>query len=62
MFDLCDLLADPDVVDYPAAEGVRWALVDVSEEGDVLGEIAALHESVLETDPTGRAVRPRPDA
>lgn len=37
--------------------GTRWP--DLSEEGDMLGEIVALHDSLLETDPTGREVRPR---
>lgn len=55
---VCYLLADPSVVDDPAVEDVQWALVQVSEDGEVLGEISALHESVLETDPSGREMRP----
>jgi hypothetical protein len=61
LFALCDLLDDP-TVDDPAAEGVAWALVQIDDHGEILGGIPALHESVLETDPTGREMRPRPDA
>jgi hypothetical protein len=58
LFALCRLLegappAEPEVAD------VRWALVQVSPEGEVLGAIPALHASVLETDPTGREMRSR---
>ncbi len=62
LFHFCYLLADPGVVDHPAAEGVLWALVEINEAGEVQGEISQLHESVLETDPAGREMRPRPDA
>jgi hypothetical protein len=59
LFALCYLLEDPDI-EEPEGRDVLWALVQVSEEGDVLGPIPGLHESVLETDPTGREMRPRP--
>jgi hypothetical protein len=58
LFDLCYLLEDPGDVE-PEFEGVSWALVQVDESGNVLRSIDALHESVLETDPTGREMRPR---
>jgi hypothetical protein len=38
---------------------MAWALVQIGDDGDVLGNIGGLHESVLETDPTGREMRPR---
>ncbi len=38
---------------------VAWALAQVDDAGNVLGGIGGLHESVLETDPTGREMRPR---
>jgi hypothetical protein len=58
LFALCYLLSDPGVIE-PAVEDVSWALVQLDADGQVLGEIGALHESVLETDPTGREMRPR---
>jgi hypothetical protein len=59
LFSLCYLLEDPGEVE-PEVEDVAWALVQVDAEGTVLGVIGGLHESVLETDPTGREMRPRP--
>jgi hypothetical protein len=38
---------------------VGWALVEVTEEGEVGRDIRSLHESVLSTDPTGREMRPK---
>jgi hypothetical protein len=58
LFSLCYLLEDPGI-DEPEGQDVLWALVQVTEEGEVLGPIPGLHESVLETDPTGREMRPR---
>ena len=58
LFHLCDLL-DGDVELEPEVQNVSWALVQVDEGGEVVGSIDALHESVLETDPTGREMRPR---
>lgn len=51
------LLDDPSLEDEPAAEGVAWALCQITDEGAM--HMDALHESVLETDPTGREMRPR---
>ena len=61
LFRLCYLLADPGIVDHPAAQGITWALVQLDEEGEPMAVIDALHESVLETDPSGREMRPRPE-
>jgi len=32
------------------------------EEGNIVNAVNGLHESVLETDPTGREMRPRAEA
>lgn len=58
LFSFCHLLDDPGDVEKDVAD-VAWGLVRVDEEGNVLGSIGGLHESVLETDPTGREMRPR---
>lgn len=53
------------LIDGPACfprslEDVCWGLFQVGEDGRPFGEqIAGLHESVLEFDPTGREMRPR---
>jgi hypothetical protein len=54
-------LADPSIVEYPLPDmpHVEWALFAVDEEGNSLHPIDSLHESVLDTDPTGREMRPR---
>jgi hypothetical protein len=39
--------------------GVLWGLVQMGTDGRPLEPISSLHESVLETDPTGREMRPR---
>ena len=57
---ICYQLEDPGELE-PEVADVGWALVQVDPAGVVLGEIGGLHESVLETDPTGREMRP-PDA
>lgn len=57
LFDLCSLMDDPG--DIPEVPDIDWCLMEVSEDGSVLRPIQALHESVLEMDPTGREMRPR---
>jgi hypothetical protein len=57
LFDLCQLLDDPGDLEEDVA--VRWALVQIDEDGTVGERLQGLHESVLETDPTGREMRPR---
>jgi hypothetical protein len=64
LFDVCYLLDDP----YSALEGIEglppelegfsWGLFEVDDEDRVGRPISGLHESVLETDPTGREMRP----
>jgi hypothetical protein len=61
LFHISYLLADPDSV--AGNDGtVGWALLEVSEEGEVGRAIDGLHESVLSTDPTGREMRPKNEA
>lgn len=54
-------LSDPDAVEYPSDDSPRvsWALFEVDEDDEPLHPIDALHESVLDTDPTGREMRPK---
>jgi hypothetical protein len=54
------LLDDPALEEEPFAEGVSWALCQLTDEGALMMD--GLHESVLELDPTGREMRPRPRA
>jgi hypothetical protein len=59
LFGLCYLLEDPGVSAEDDA-GIGWRLVKTDENGtpsDI--PIACVHQSVLETDPTGREMRPR---
>jgi hypothetical protein len=58
LFRICCLLQDPGKLE-PELSDVRWALVQIDSDGNVVGSIGGLHESVLETDPTGREMRPR---
>ena len=60
LFELCYLLEDPGLAE-PAVEDVGWALVATDDDlAPTSRAISGLHESVLETDPTGREMRPRP--
>ena len=54
-------LGDPGAVVYPN-EGMpraRWELFETDKDGKPLHPIDGLHESVLDTDPTGREMRPK---
>ena len=55
---LCYQLSDPSI-EEPELSEVGWGLFEVNEEGKVGRPIEGLHESVLETDPTGREMRPK---
>jgi hypothetical protein len=48
-------------VDYPNKNMpmVNWALFETNEAGEPSGQIPGLHESVLDTDPSGREMRPK---
>ena|SRR5881394_1040480 len=58
LFSFCYLLEDPGEVE-PEVPHIAWALAQIDSEGNVVGSIGGLHESVLATDPTGREMRPR---
>lgn len=58
LFGFCYLLSDPGELE-PEVEDFAWQLTQVDGSGNPIGEISSLHESVLETDPTGREMRPR---
>lgn len=59
LFSFCYLLADPDIPE-PEVADIDWGLFQVDEHGRPTVAISSLHESVLETDPTGREMFPRP--
>lgn len=58
LFNLWGVLDDPGELEEEG-NAVSWCLVEVAEDGQVIAPIQALHESVLDTDPTGREMRPR---
>jgi hypothetical protein len=57
---VCSLLDDAAAVEGNQYQ--HWVLVGVDSAGGPGRPILGLHESVLETDPTGREMRPRPIA
>jgi hypothetical protein len=56
---LCYMMDDPGSVEGND-EYVDWSFVELDSDGNTGRTINCLHESVLETDPTGREVRPIP--
>lgn len=58
LFGLCYLLEGPHGDD--PVEDVGWGLFSTNAEGAPAQRLIGLHESFLETDPTGREMRPRP--
>lgn len=52
LFSLCYLLGGPDELE-PELADLSWQLVRIDEDGEIVGTIDSLHESVLETDPAG---------
>jgi len=54
---MCYQLEDPSI-EEPELKHVAWGLFEIDEEGNAGRSIHGLHESVLETDPTGREMRP----
>jgi hypothetical protein len=55
---MCYQLEDPSI-EEPELNQVAWGLFEVDDEGNAGRSIHGLHESVLETDPTGREMRPK---
>ena len=61
LFNLCYLLNDPSFVEKELGD-LEWGLFAVDGGGNPMPpRIGFLHESVLETDPTGREMRPLRD-
>jgi hypothetical protein len=59
LFGICYLLEDPGL-DDEELEHIGWRLVETDADYDPTDRpICSLHESVLETDPTGREMRPK---
>ena len=58
LFGLCYQLDGHDAPE-PEVSEIRWQLFQTDGRGTPTRRIGALHESVLETDPTGREMRPR---
>jgi hypothetical protein len=58
LFSLCYLLDDPGALE-PELADLSWRLVHTNEEGETIGTIGGLHESVLDTEPAGREMRPQ---
>ena len=57
LFGFCYLLDDPAFTE-PELADVAWGLFEMDASGNpILPRIAGLHESVLETDPTGQEMR-----
>ncbi len=54
---LCQLLDDPGNIGSEAGD-IAWRLFQVDESDHPVAVMAGLAESVLETDPTGREMRP----
>lgn len=57
LFSFCNQLDDPDSVEDN--QYVNWGLVQLDDDDQPTNFISGLHESVLETDPTGREMTPR---
>jgi len=58
--EFCELLDDPALEEDPEIADLGWCLVETSPSFEATSvPIGCLHESVLETDPTGREMRPR---
>jgi hypothetical protein len=61
LFSIGYLIDGPTGLPQPV-EDISWGLFQINEDGQPIGEqIAGLHESVLELDPTGREMRVRSD-
>jgi hypothetical protein len=58
LFSLCYLLEDPGQLE-PEVADLSWRLMRTNKDGEAIGTIDGLHESVLELDPSGREMRPQ---
>lgn len=59
LFSLCYLLDDPGSLE-PELADLSWGLFRTDDDGEPTERIESLHESVLETDPSGNEMRPSP--
>ncbi len=58
LFNLCYLVEDP-MLGEKGFDDLEWGLFQIDSDGNPISpRIGSLHESVLETDPTGREMRP----
>ena len=57
LYSFAYMLEDPDIRD-PGVRDLSWALFAIDDD-QLIAHIGGLHESVLETDPTGREMRPK---
>jgi len=60
LFELCYQLDDPRITE-PEGRDIAWGLFQLNKDGEPIAPVTGLHESVLETDPTGLEMRPRMD-
>jgi hypothetical protein len=58
LHSICYLLSDPSI-EEEELQHVAWRLFEIDEKGNIGRPVGGLHESVLETDPTGREMRPK---
>ncbi len=58
LFSLCYLMEDPGLLDDELGD-IAWRLFQVDEQDQPIAPIGGLHESVLETEPSGREMRAR---
>jgi hypothetical protein len=56
LFSFCYLLEDPGDIE-PEVQDIAWALFQVDQDGNPIGHIGGLHESVLATEPNGQEMR-----
>ena len=58
VFSLCYLLEGAQAPEpEPELAAMAWRLMRTDEQGAAIGAIGAIHESLLETDPSGRERR-----
>lgn len=57
LFSLCYLLEDPGELE-PEIADMSWRLIRTNDDGEYIGPIGGLHESVIEVEPAGREMRP----
>lgn len=57
LFALCYLFEDANP-NEPELADMNFRLLHIDSKGETVGTIDALHESVLETDPSGREMCP----